>query len=45
MFGYFIFILLGCAMIFGGFDEEVLKIAVIIFIIFLVIAAIGMATN
>lgn len=45
MFGFFVFIFLGCAIIFGGFDDDVLKIAAIIFIIFLVIAAIGMTTN
>lgn len=45
MFGFFIFIFIGCAMLFGGFDDEVLKIATVIFIIFLVIVGIGMTLD
>lgn len=45
MLGFFLFIFIGCAMLLGGFDDEVFKISIIVFIIFLAFVALGSALN
>lgn len=45
MLGFFLFIFIGCAMLLGGFDDEVLKISIIVFIIFLAFVVLGSTLN
>lgn len=42
MFGIFIFILIGAAMLFRGLNDDALKIAVIVFCVFMAFALFGM---